>query len=64
MTDRERQFWITVRQALLLVVAAIETRYQLESAVITNAQRKLLHQRGVELRRGHEAKGLDVEQQS
>lgn len=40
--DRERQFWITVRQALLLVVAAIETRYKLESAVVTREQRKEL----------------------
>jgi hypothetical protein len=54
--DRERQFWITVRQALLLMVAAIENRYQLESAVITNAQRKLLHQHGVGLRRGQDDK--------
>jgi len=52
--DQERQFWITVRQALLLVVAAIEARYQLESAVITNAQRKQLHQHGVDLRRGRD----------
>ena len=64
MGDRERQFWITVRQALLLVVAAIESRYQLESAVITNAQRKLLQQRGVDVRRGREARGVDIEQQS
>lgn len=40
--DRERQFWIAVRQALLLVVAAIETRYKLESAVVTREQRKEL----------------------
>jgi hypothetical protein len=64
MGDRERQFWITVRQALLLVVSAIEARYQLESAVITNAQRKLLQQRGVDVRRGREARGVDIEQQS
>ncbi len=57
--DRERQFWITVRQALLLVVAAIESRYQLESAVITNAQRKLLHQTQRASRRD-----VDIEQQS
>ena len=44
MNDRERQFSISVRQALLLVVAAIEARYKLESAVITNAQRKQLRQ--------------------
>lgn len=54
--DRERQFWITMRQALLLVVAAIESRYQLESAVITNAQRKALHQRGMDVRRDQEDK--------
>jgi hypothetical protein len=53
--DRERQFWITVRQALLLVVSAIEARYQLESAVITNAQRKQLRRRG---------QAIDIEQQS
>ena len=41
--DRERQFWIAMRQALLLVVAAIEARYQLETAVITREQRKELH---------------------
>lgn len=58
-SDRERQFWITVRQALLLVVSAIESRYQLESAVITNAQRKLLHQMRREARRD-----VDIEQQS
>lgn len=54
-SDRERQFWITVRQALLLVVSAIEARYQLESAVITNAQRKQLRRRG---------QAIDIEQQS
>ena len=55
MADRERQFWITVRQALLLVVAAIETRYKLESAVITNAQRK-------QLRQLQQARAVDIEQ--
>lgn len=40
MSYRERQFWITVRQALLLLVSAIETRYRLESAVITREQRR------------------------
>jgi len=59
MNDRERQFWISVRQALLLVVAAIEARYKLESAVITNAQRKLLHRMQQDRHRG-----VDIEQQS
>lgn len=55
MNDRERQFWITVRQALLLVVAAIETRYKLESAVITREQRKDLRRLAVrERNRGGE----------
>lgn len=57
--DRERQFWIAVRQALLLMVAAIETRYRLESAVITNAQRKELHRMQRDQQRG-----VDIEQQS
>ena len=57
--ERERQFWIAVRQALLLVVAAIEARYQLESAVITNAQRKMLHRAQMQNERRRE---VDIEQ--
>lgn len=61
-SDRERQFWIAVRQALLLVVAAIEARYQLESAVITNGQRKLLHR--MQRDRLDRLRDVDIEQQS
>lgn len=57
MSDRERAFWVAMRQALLLMVAAIEARYGLETAVITNAQRKELHRLQREARRG-----IDIEQ--
>lgn len=30
MSDRERAFWITIRRALLLVIQAIEERYDLK----------------------------------
>lgn len=29
-TDTERAFWLTIRRALLLIVQAIETRYDLK----------------------------------
>lgn len=48
--DRERQFWIGLRKALIELIRAIEVRYGLESAVITNAQRKELHRLGIDLR--------------
>ena len=41
-SDRERAFWIGVRKALIELIRAIEVRYGLESAIITNAQRKAL----------------------
>jgi len=43
MADQERQFWLGVRKALIELIRAIEVRYGLESAIITNAQRKALH---------------------
>ncbi len=42
-SDRERQFWVGLRKALIELIRAIEVRYGLESAIITNAQRKALH---------------------
>lgn len=40
--DRERAFWLGVRKALIELIRAIEVRYGLESAIVTNAQRKAL----------------------
>jgi hypothetical protein len=58
MGERERVFWIGVRKAMIEFIRAIEIRYGLESAIVTNAQRKEL-QRYVK-----ESKVIDIEQQS
>jgi hypothetical protein len=40
--DQERAFWIGLRRALIEVIRTIELRYGLESAIVTNEQRKRL----------------------
>lgn len=46
MNERERLFWIGIRKAMIEFIRAIEIRYGLESAIVTNAQRKALHRGG------------------
>lgn len=52
MTDRERTFWVGVRKALIELIRAIEVRYGLESAIITNAQRKALRKLRIDIEQG------------
>ncbi len=56
MGERERVFWIGVRKAMIEFIRAIEIRYGLESAIVTNAQRKALQ------RQMNESKMIDLEQ--
>lgn len=42
MIDRERAFWLGLRKAMIELIRAIEIRYSLESAIVTNEQRKRL----------------------
>ena len=58
MGERERVFWIGVRKAMIEFIRAIEIRYGLESAIVTNAQRKALQ------RHMKDSKVIDIEQQS
>lgn len=46
--NQERAFWVGVRKAMIELIRVIEIRYELESAIVTNAQRKQLRRTLIE----------------